>query len=148
VIDLGVPLERGRALEFGGQSQWVSFKYEKLPLCCFQYGWIVHDRQGCLNRKSQKVHGEEGEKQWGTWIRAETRGGGRPVQSSAGGWFSSPAASSVSLGGSKEDQPKQFDSDRGSGTKPHGSQCRPAEPRMAEGELGVRVQQHDHSPNL
>jgi hypothetical protein len=34
-IDLSKPLERGRALHLGGQSYWVMFKYEKLPMFCF-----------------------------------------------------------------------------------------------------------------
>jgi hypothetical protein len=69
VINLGKPLERGRALEFGGRSHWVSFKYEKLPMCCFQCGRVVHARQGCPVRRPQRINVEEGEKQWGPWIR-------------------------------------------------------------------------------
>lgn len=43
VIDLSKPLEHGRALHLGGESHWVSFKYEKLPLFCFQCGQIIHE---------------------------------------------------------------------------------------------------------
>jgi hypothetical protein len=71
VINLGKPMERGRALEFGGKSHWVSFKYEKLPLCCFQCGRVVHGRHGCPVRKSQRLHADEQDKQWGSWIRAD-----------------------------------------------------------------------------
>jgi hypothetical protein len=147
VIDLGVPLERGRELVFGGQPQWVSFKYEKLPIVCFQCGRIVHDRQGCPNRKSQKIHGEDGEKHWGTWIRAETREGGRPVRNNAGGWFSSPTASADSPGGRKEAQPEQFNGDRGSEADSQGVQRGTDEPGKTEGTLGVRLQQNGYSPD-
>jgi hypothetical protein len=37
-IDLTQPLERGRELILGGKSVWVSFKYEQLPLFCFNCG--------------------------------------------------------------------------------------------------------------
>ena len=43
-------LECGRALNIGGKSHWVSFKYEKLLMFCYYYGHIVHSRQGCLER--------------------------------------------------------------------------------------------------
>jgi hypothetical protein len=46
-INLSKPLERGRALVFGGKSHWVAFKYEKMPLLCFLYGCIVHGQKGC-----------------------------------------------------------------------------------------------------
>ena len=71
MINLGKPLKKGKALEFGGRSHWVSFKFEKLPLCCFQCGRVVHERQGCPVPKPQRINAEEGEKQWGSWIRAE-----------------------------------------------------------------------------
>lgn len=34
-IDLHKPLERGNALNLGRKTYWVMFKYEKLPLFCF-----------------------------------------------------------------------------------------------------------------
>jgi hypothetical protein len=40
-IGLNKPLERGRALNMGGKSYWVNFKYEKLPLFLFQL-WENH----------------------------------------------------------------------------------------------------------
>ena len=42
VLDLKKPLDRGRALNLGGRTTWVKFKYEKLPLFCFRCGCIVH----------------------------------------------------------------------------------------------------------
>jgi hypothetical protein len=46
-IDITKPLDRGRDLNFAGKSSWVEFKYEKLPLFCFQCGRIVHGPRGC-----------------------------------------------------------------------------------------------------
>jgi hypothetical protein len=70
-IDLSKPLERGRALVIGGKSQWVSFKYEKLPLFCFSCGRVVH-QQGCPNAVSLRMGMVEKEKQCGVWLRADT----------------------------------------------------------------------------
>jgi hypothetical protein len=63
------PLERGRALHLGGQSRWVSFKYEKFPHLCFNCGCIVHGAKGChLNKDGQSLGGG---KSWGVWLRAK-----------------------------------------------------------------------------
>ena len=35
ILDITKPLDRGRAINLGGKSTWVEFKYEKLPLFCF-----------------------------------------------------------------------------------------------------------------
>jgi hypothetical protein len=84
-IDLSKPLERGRALHLGGQSYWVMFKYEKLPMFCFLCGRVVHGRLGCPVRRDSNSHAAEEKKDWGTWLRVEVRrpyyeyeGGGQP----------------------------------------------------------------------
>jgi hypothetical protein len=146
VIDLGVPLERGRALELGGHSHWVSFKYEKLPRCCFHCGRVVHDGQGCPLRKAHRVHGEEEVKQWGTWIRAETMSGVRPGRSDAGGWFNGSAASYVSPGGSHDKRPAKLDGAGGGEPEIHGPRRGSDAPGMAADEMGVGDQLHDHVP--
>lgn len=71
LIDLSKPLERGRASNLGGKSHWVIFKYEKMPLFYFHCGCIVHEKFSCPIRKSQRVNGDDGEKDWGIWLRAE-----------------------------------------------------------------------------
>jgi hypothetical protein len=63
VIDLSKPLEQGRALNLGGKSHWVIFKYKKMPLFCFNCRCIFHGKQDCPVRKSQRVNGDDGEKQ-------------------------------------------------------------------------------------
>ena len=82
-VDLSELLERGRALHFGGRSYWVHFKYEKLPLFCFDYGRVIHDRGGCPVPKQARVNAAEELKEWGLWLTAELSkrnsfgGGGR-----------------------------------------------------------------------
>jgi hypothetical protein len=58
------PLERGSALKLGDKSNWVMFKYEKLPLFYFHCGRIVHDSKGCTARKNPSRLSDEGEKEW------------------------------------------------------------------------------------
>jgi hypothetical protein len=38
VIDTKKPLEHGRALHVQDKSFWITFKYEKLPMFCFNCG--------------------------------------------------------------------------------------------------------------
>jgi len=49
-INLYQPLERGRTLPVFGNSCWVSFKYEKLPVFCFRCGRIIHGPKGCSDQ--------------------------------------------------------------------------------------------------
>jgi hypothetical protein len=81
LIDIQKPLERGRSLTIAGKAQWVSFKYENLPVFCFNCGRIVHGENGCpvRLRPDQK-------KEWGVWLRADklrrqgpSRGAGRQL---------------------------------------------------------------------
>ncbi|GLT71835.1 hypothetical protein SLA2020_438270 [Shorea laevis] len=69
-LDLGNPLERGRALLLGDKSIWVMFKYEKLPNFCFNCGRIQHGARGCL-RAGPQLSVSLTECQWGSWLRAE-----------------------------------------------------------------------------
>lgn len=55
-------LERGRALSFGRNKYWVTFKYERLPLFCFKCGRILHGLKGCPVKKSQRRHDDDGTK--------------------------------------------------------------------------------------
>lgn len=83
-LDLTQPLERGRALNFNGQTSWVSFKYEKLPLFCFKCGRILHGSNGCSVRIKHGVNADGTESQWGAWLRADAPktiiGGGRAAR--------------------------------------------------------------------
>lgn len=70
-IDITKPLDRGRALDLGRNSSWVTFKYEKLPLFCFNCGCIVHGDQGCPVPHPTRLRTVEEPKNWGVWLRAE-----------------------------------------------------------------------------
>lgn len=70
-IDLRKPLERGRALHLLGRTHCVVFKYEKLPIFCFNCGRILHEVQGCPSKRGTGRRSEEEEKQLGVWLRAE-----------------------------------------------------------------------------
>ena len=50
-IDLLKPLKRGITIHLNGKSHWVTFKYEKLPMFCFNCGRIIHGEKGCTKRK-------------------------------------------------------------------------------------------------
>jgi hypothetical protein len=70
-LELAKPLERGRALRLDGKSYWVSFKYEKLPMFCFECGRIVHGEKGCPIPRRQRLSSTEDMKQWGVGLRAD-----------------------------------------------------------------------------
>jgi hypothetical protein len=65
-INIQKPLERGRCLNIAGKAHLVSFKYENLPVFCFNCGRIAHGEDGCpiRSRPDQK-------KEWGVWLRAK-----------------------------------------------------------------------------
>lgn len=54
-IDITKPLKRGRALVLNGKSNWVSFRYEKLPQFCYFCGRIYHAGKPCTNKTSHKI---------------------------------------------------------------------------------------------
>lgn len=71
-LDVTKPLERGRALLLDAKSIWVTFKYEKLPLFCFNCGRILHGSRGCPSPRLKKS-GVSEESPWGSWLRAENQ---------------------------------------------------------------------------
>jgi hypothetical protein len=70
-IDLAKPLERGRALRLEGKSYWVSFKYEKLPMFCFECGQIVHGGKGCPIPRRSRLSVAKDIRQWGVGLRVD-----------------------------------------------------------------------------
>jgi hypothetical protein len=70
-VNLLQPLERGRALQVGGKSNWVNFKYEKLPRLCFTCGRILHGLKGCPVKGVQRRSADDSLKEWGVWLRAD-----------------------------------------------------------------------------
>ena len=96
IIDIQKPLERGRCLTIAGKTHWVSFKYENLPVFCFNCGRIAHGEEGC------QVRLRSNQKEWGVWLRAEkfgrqglNRGTGRQPSGS----FQRPYSDNSSMGG-------------------------------------------------
>jgi hypothetical protein len=94
VIDLSKPLERGRALTLEGKSHWVTCRYEKLPMFCFECGSVIHGEKGCPIPRSTRLSVKEEGKAWGVWIRAEDgrRKGAGGVDFGDGGGKSSKQA--------------------------------------------------------
>jgi hypothetical protein len=70
-IDLSKPLERGRALKLERKSNWVMFKYEKLPMFCFDGGRVIHGGKGCPVPQSSRMHSMTDAKEWGVWLRVD-----------------------------------------------------------------------------
>jgi hypothetical protein len=93
-IDLSKPLERGRALNLKGNSHWVMFKYEKLPMLCFDCGRIIHGVKGCPVSRSSRLNSTTGVKEWGVWLRADDgrrRNFNGSPWSNDEGWKNSPS---------------------------------------------------------
>jgi hypothetical protein len=70
-INLYRPLEWGMTLFLTGNSCWVSFKYEKLIVLCFNCGRILQSPKGRSDLHSKKMSHEEGSKGWGLWLYAD-----------------------------------------------------------------------------
>ncbi|XP_059429026.1 uncharacterized protein LOC132162821 [Corylus avellana] len=71
VIDLSKPLERGRALMLEGKSHWVTCRYEKLPMACFDCGRVIHGEKGCPIPQNTKTNTKAEGREWGLWLRAD-----------------------------------------------------------------------------
>jgi hypothetical protein len=96
-INIQKPLERGRSLNIAGKAQWVSFKYENLPVFCFNCGRIVHGENSCPIRSQP-----DQKKEWGVWLRAEkfrSQGPGRGFGRQTMGLVQSRSTSNKVLGG-------------------------------------------------
>lgn len=90
-VNIHKPLESGRALNLGRKTYWVTFKYEKLLLFCYNCGRILHGGCGCDKRSSQRRHEEDGVKPRGVSLQVEDlrrkfSGGVGGRDSLDGGW--------------------------------------------------------------
>ncbi|KAK7847130.1 hypothetical protein CFP56_007131 [Quercus suber] len=66
-LPLDKPLRRGaNIVTLEGEKTWVTFRYERLPTFCFQYGWLGHNEKHC-QRQPQTSNSA---KQYGEWMRA------------------------------------------------------------------------------
>lgn len=69
-IDITLPLTQGRFLSIEGTQIWLPFKYERLPLSCFQCGVIKHAKRGCSLAGKRMDSSKERNPQYGLWVRA------------------------------------------------------------------------------
>ncbi|XP_010688971.2 uncharacterized protein LOC104902765 [Beta vulgaris subsp. vulgaris] len=81
LLDVTKPFKRVQriAVKSGG-SVLVELKYERLPTFCYMCGVIGHIERDCL---SNIVEDKDGEKQWGSWIRASPRKGRQKLEDEA-----------------------------------------------------------------
>jgi hypothetical protein len=68
-LDVSQPLLRGKKIRLGGQSLWIYFKYERLPMFCYGCGRLWHGGGGCPVAASSKRKFSE-TVQYGPWLRA------------------------------------------------------------------------------
>ncbi|KAL8498475.1 hypothetical protein ACS0TY_021705 [Phlomoides rotata] len=71
------PLMRGLSIKFGGDPVWVPFKYESLPIFCYNCGILGHQDRACP-LVDRDVVPDRGEFRYGASIRAPTRHRGPP----------------------------------------------------------------------
>ena len=66
-LQLEKPLRRGgKIASMEGEKFWVNFKYERLPIFCFQCGRLGHDEKRC-----KELSNQQNPRQYGEWLRAQ-----------------------------------------------------------------------------
>lgn len=69
IMDISQPLIQGRMVHMGGSnSQWVEFKYERLPVFCYLCGRLDHDEKECIDWIRGAVSINLEDKQYGRWL--------------------------------------------------------------------------------
>ena len=68
-LDVSQPLLRGKKIRLNGQSLWIYFKYERLPMFCYWCGRLWHGGGGCPITASSKGKFLE-TVQYGPWLCA------------------------------------------------------------------------------
>ena len=70
-IDVTKPLMRGKMIHVeGAEAYWVFFKYERLPSFCYRCGILGHQDWECRKVHKCCLSTDEGELQFGHWMRA------------------------------------------------------------------------------
>ncbi|XP_042973058.1 uncharacterized protein LOC122304860 [Carya illinoinensis] len=72
-LDITKPLIHGKVLSMGGKRYWIPFKYERLPIFCFQCGAIKHEALSCSRSHLGGKPREEAAMQYGSWLRASSQ---------------------------------------------------------------------------
>lgn len=104
VVNINLPLSRGRFLSVEGRQIWLPFKYERLPLFCFQCGVIKHGKQGCTWMSGSSQDPAEGESQFGPWLRTNTPKLGGDPQRKYGG----AQSHSLNMAGRRSSHPMRW----------------------------------------
>lgn len=68
-VDLTKPLIRGTKLRCNGESRWVDFKYENLPIFFFYCGMVGHGERRCVRKNVDSQNSDLHEGQFGDWLR-------------------------------------------------------------------------------
>lgn len=68
---------RGSLINSSSKSLWIAFKYEILPIFCFNCGTIKHHNLGCSQCSlNPKIH-NKGQLQYGIWLRVTASKGNK-----------------------------------------------------------------------
>ena len=71
IVDMNIPLCRGRKISMGkGETGWVSFKYERLPILCYWCGCLDHTDRNCDKWIESDGTLSTDDREYGPWIRA------------------------------------------------------------------------------
>lgn len=62
-------LIRGNKLRCKGETRWVEFKNENLPIFCFSCGLVGHGERKCARKKEELNTSESHERKFGDWLR-------------------------------------------------------------------------------
>ena len=71
-IDTTKRLIRGKKITIeGGESRWVSFKFERLPNFCYSCGLLDHSLKDCSDELDVTKEKEASILQYGSWLRGD-----------------------------------------------------------------------------
>ena len=72
-VDVTIPLCRGRKISLeNGETGWVSFKYERLPIICYWCGCLDHADKDCDRWIESNGTPNLEDREYGPWIRASS----------------------------------------------------------------------------
>ena len=71
-IDTTKRVLRGKKVTIeGGESRWVSFKFERLPNFCYRCGLLDHTLKDCSEEVDTTIGAETNTLQYGSWLRGD-----------------------------------------------------------------------------